>query len=139
MNQKNQLFTQALIVSLIMMASTAVFSRSVKKDAIMPQKIYDAYSTLNSAQPPVKLGQVSITQGKLAIDSLLDESRRKEVQASLDEFNNRKFLVQKSPPKNSTEKFGMDAVEFKRGTEDFDRILVRQLEGARQIRLEPVR
>lgn len=93
---------------------------------------FDAFSTLSS--PHQKIGQVAINQGKLEIVNLINESQRTEVQKSLDEFNNREFLVIKTPPKNG-ERYELGAKEFRRDDPDFNKILIEKLESTRQIKL----
>lgn len=103
----------------------------------MATTVYDAYLVDGSGRRD-KIGRVGIEGGKLSIVSLVNEGDRASVQASLDEFNNRPFLVDKAPPE-SDERYALGAREYERGQPGFDEALIRKLESGRGIRLEPAK
>ena len=103
----------------------------------MAATVYDAYRVDGSGRRD-KIGQIAIQGGKLSILSLLKEADRGPVQASLDEFNNRPFLVDKAPP-TEDERYAIGAQEYSRGGPGFDEALIRKLESGRGIRLEPAK
>lgn len=92
--------------------------------------LYDAFEQLDDER---KIGVVCIEQGILTIQSILNESERESFQASLDEFNNRPFLVEVAPPKKQEK--GMGAKEYQRGDEGFEEILIQKLRSQRMIEL----
>lgn len=111
-------------------------TRPTEKQA-MASTLYDAYR-IDGSGGRQKIGTVTIERGRLAIASLVDEADRKSLQASLDEFNNRPFLVEKAPPEGD-ERYAVGAKEYERGQPGFDEVLIRKLESGRGIRLEPVK
>ena len=90
---------------------------------------YEAFDLLDDER---KLGVVRIELGVLHIVSLQDESQREKVQKSLDEFNNRPFLVERAPKAKGK---GSGAVEYERGSPQFEDVLIRKLRSERQIKL----
>jgi hypothetical protein len=103
----------------------------------MSAKVYEAYR-ITESNSRERLGRIAIEGGKLSIVSLVNEADRAYVQKSLDEFNNRPFLVDKAPPE-SGERYSLGATEFERGKPGFDEALIRKLESGRAIRLEPAK
>jgi hypothetical protein len=100
----------------------------------MSAKVYEAYE-VDETDAPEKLGRIAIDGGVLSIVSLDDESGRESVQDSLDDLNNRPFLVEKAPPKDG-ERYDIGATEYERGEPGFDDVLIKKLESSHGIRLE---
>ena len=101
----------------------------------MSATVYEALQ-VNADDSTQPLGTIAIEAGRLSIVSLVDESRRARVQKSLDDLNNRPFLVQKAPPAND-ERYGIGAIELNRGEPGFDDMLIAKLASGHGIRLVP--
>lgn len=101
----------------------------------MSATIYEALQ-VNADDSTQPLGTIAIEAGRLSIVNLADESRRARVQKSLDDLNNRPFLVQKAPPAND-ERYSIGAIELNRGEPGFDEVLIAKLESGHGIRLVP--
>lgn len=104
----------------------------------MPAKTYQAIQLDDQDAPGKKIGSVAINAGTLSIVSVVDEADRASLQKSLDDLNNRPFLVEKAPPQ-SGERYEIGAKEFQRGEPGFDEVLIRKLASSHSIRLEPAK
>jgi len=79
----------------------------------------------------VRLGRIALTAGVLTVVEAMDERARNKLQHDVDEFNFRPFLFVKAPPRGDADehggRYGLGAVEKKRGEDGFDEMLLGKL------------
>lgn len=117
------------------MSGTVYFVQSPTSESVMSEKLFEAQS-LQADGTTKTLGTVKIKGGALSIVSLTSEDSRASLQKTLDEFNNRPFLVEKSPPKDG-QRQSLGATEYKRGEALFDQILIKKLQSGYGLILKP--